>query len=191
MLCTDLYLTSNQQPATSNQQPATNNMNDWKDRLGVVFSTNNDFDYTHEQEEEQETLPPKQQILKVSLDRKKRKGKSVTLIANFIGSSDHSYPVLTCYDSDFETDVEDGTKDGINYLVGGNVTWVISGSGELESRNDVCSTYLTYLLEQSCDLNTNSSKITYINCTEEYGENYICENRDDVHIVTWNTCAPL
>ena len=64
-------------------------MNDWKDRLGVVFSTNNDFDYTHEQEEEQETLPPKQQILKVSLDRKKRKGKSVTLIANFIGSSDN------------------------------------------------------------------------------------------------------
>ena len=63
-------------------------MNDWKDRLGVVFSTNNDFDYTHEQEEEQETLPPKQQTLKVSLDRKKRKGKSVTLITNFVGSSD-------------------------------------------------------------------------------------------------------
>lgn len=58
---------------------------DWKKRLGVVFSTNPDFQYTAEREEEQVTLPPKQQNLKVSLDRKQRKGKSVTLVTGFIG----------------------------------------------------------------------------------------------------------
>ncbi|MBT3383396.1 MAG: translation initiation factor [Prolixibacteraceae bacterium] len=60
--------------------------NDWKDRLGVVFSTNSDFQYENENEEEQKTLPPQQQNLKVSLDRKKRKGKSVSLVTGFTGS---------------------------------------------------------------------------------------------------------
>lgn len=62
--------------------------NDWKDRLGVVFSTNPDFQYEKENDGEQETLPPQQQQLIVSLDRKKRKGKSVTLITDFVGSAD-------------------------------------------------------------------------------------------------------
>ena len=62
--------------------------NDWKDRLGVVFSTNPDYEYDNEQEEEQETIPANQQDLRVSLDRKKRKGKSVTLISGFIGSEE-------------------------------------------------------------------------------------------------------
>jgi len=62
--------------------------NDWKDRLGMVYSTNPDFQYEKESEGEQETLPPQQQQLKVSLDRKKRKGKSVTLITGFVGSAD-------------------------------------------------------------------------------------------------------
>ena len=62
--------------------------NDWKDRLGVVFSTNPDFEYEKEAEQEEETLAPQQQNLKVLLDRKKRKGKSVTLVTGFIGSND-------------------------------------------------------------------------------------------------------
>lgn len=62
--------------------------NDWKDRLGVVYSTNSDFSYDKEGQSEQETLPPQQQNLKVSLDRKKRKGKSVTLITGFTGSEE-------------------------------------------------------------------------------------------------------
>lgn len=58
---------------------------DWKERLGVVYSTNPEFQYEKDSEEEQETLPPQQQNLKVSLDRKKRKGKSVTLVTGFVG----------------------------------------------------------------------------------------------------------
>jgi translation initiation factor 1 len=62
--------------------------NDWKDRLGVVFSTNRDFKYHSEESEEKITLPPQQQNLKVQLDRKKRAGKSATLLTGFIGSDD-------------------------------------------------------------------------------------------------------
>jgi len=61
---------------------------DWKDRLGVVYSTNSDFNYEKETEEEQETLPPNQQNLKVQLDKKQRKGKAVTLITGFIGKDE-------------------------------------------------------------------------------------------------------
>jgi translation initiation factor 1 len=62
--------------------------NDWKDRLGMVYSTNPDFDYDNGEADEQETIPPQQQNLRVSLDRKKRKGKSVTLVAGFVGAPD-------------------------------------------------------------------------------------------------------
>jgi translation initiation factor 1 len=60
--------------------------NDWKDRLGMVYSTNPDFQYENDSDDEQDTLPPRQQNLRVMLDRKKRKGKSVTLVTGFVGS---------------------------------------------------------------------------------------------------------
>ena len=62
--------------------------NDWKDRLGVVFSTNRDFNFEKEGGEELQTLPPQQQNLKVQLDRKKRNGKNVTLITGFVGAEE-------------------------------------------------------------------------------------------------------
>ena len=62
--------------------------NDWKERLGMVYSTNPDFAYDNNEDDEQETIPPQQQNLKVSLDRKKRKGKSVTLVTGFVGTTD-------------------------------------------------------------------------------------------------------
>jgi translation initiation factor 1 len=61
---------------------------DWKERLGVVYSTNSDFNYDKEEQEKQETLSVNQQNLKVMLDRKQRKGKVVTLIEGFIGSDE-------------------------------------------------------------------------------------------------------
>ncbi|MCD4793472.1 MAG: translation initiation factor [Bacteroidales bacterium] len=61
---------------------------DWKDRLGMMYSTNPDFEYEYDAEEEQETLPPEEQNLKVEIDKKKRKGKTVTLISGFIGTDE-------------------------------------------------------------------------------------------------------
>jgi translation initiation factor 1 len=61
---------------------------DWKQRLGIVYSTNPDFSYEKGNNPEPDTLPPQQQNLLVSLDRKQRKGKSVTLIRGFIGKED-------------------------------------------------------------------------------------------------------
>ena len=61
---------------------------DWKDRLGVVYSTNSDYEYDHDSMDEADTLPPQQQQLRVSLDKKNRKGKAVTLITGFTGKED-------------------------------------------------------------------------------------------------------
>lgn len=62
--------------------------NDWKARLGMVYSTNPDFEYVTDEKEEAETLPPARQDLRVWLDRKQRAGKVVTLVRGFVGSSD-------------------------------------------------------------------------------------------------------
>lgn len=62
--------------------------NDWKKRLGVVFSTNPDFNYEEDVEVEQETLEPSKQNLIVSIDRKGRAGKQVTLVTGFVGTSE-------------------------------------------------------------------------------------------------------
>lgn len=57
-----------------------------KKKVGVVYSTNPDYQYEYEDDEPQvATLPPQQQKLRVSLDRKQRGGKQVTLVAGFVG----------------------------------------------------------------------------------------------------------
>ena len=45
--------------------------NDWKDRLGIVYSTNINFQYEIDDVEEQETLPPEQQKLRVQIEKSK------------------------------------------------------------------------------------------------------------------------
>lgn len=49
---------------------------DWKDRLNVVYSTNPDYNYEMDDDEEQATLEPSQQNLRVQLDRKTGAAKS-------------------------------------------------------------------------------------------------------------------
>ena len=63
-------------------------MNDWKQRLGMVYSTNPDFEYQTTEEEQPQTLPPAQQNLRVWLDRKQRGGKVVTLVKGFVGTDE-------------------------------------------------------------------------------------------------------
>ena len=60
--------------------------NDWKERLNVVYSTNPNFNYEMEDDEEQVTLEPALQNLRVQLDRKNRGGKVVTLINGYVGT---------------------------------------------------------------------------------------------------------
>ncbi|WP_346860254.1 translation initiation factor [uncultured Draconibacterium sp.] len=62
--------------------------NDWKERLGMVYSTNSDYEFNTGDDEVEETLPPQQQNLRVMLDRKKRKGKAVTLVTGFVGDAE-------------------------------------------------------------------------------------------------------
>lgn len=62
--------------------------NDWKSRLGVVYSTNPDFQYQGETTVEPETPEPAKQRLIVRIDRRQRAGKQVTLVEGFVGKSD-------------------------------------------------------------------------------------------------------
>lgn len=62
--------------------------NDWKKREGIVYSTDSNFGYGYQQNEEAQTLPPQQQNLRASLDKSGRAGKQVTLVTGFIGTSE-------------------------------------------------------------------------------------------------------
>ncbi len=64
------------------------NSNDWKDRLGVVYSTNANFSYESEEEEEPATLPANQQRLRTRIEKNHRGGKVVTIVAGFTGSEE-------------------------------------------------------------------------------------------------------
>lgn len=63
-----------------------NNGNDWKKRLGMVYSTNPDFQFETENVVEQETLPKQQQKLRINIEKKNRGGKVATIVKGFIGS---------------------------------------------------------------------------------------------------------
>ena len=62
--------------------------NDWKDRLGIVFSTNLDFEYEMDGLIEEETLPKQQQKLRVRIEKQGRGGKVVTVVDGFVGCTD-------------------------------------------------------------------------------------------------------
>lgn len=63
-------------------------MNDWKKRLNIVYSTNPDYHYNEDGDDVVETQPKDKQMLRISLDKRNRKGKAVTLITGFVGSED-------------------------------------------------------------------------------------------------------
>lgn len=61
-----------------------------KRRDGIVYSTNPDFrfDENNENQEEDSSIKPEEQTLYVWIDSKGRSGKTVTLIKGFRGSAD-------------------------------------------------------------------------------------------------------
>jgi translation initiation factor 1 len=60
--------------------------NDWKNRNGVVYSTNPDFGYTDPDISAPQTVEPNKQNLRVMLDTSMRAGKKVTMVTGFVGS---------------------------------------------------------------------------------------------------------
>ena len=59
-----------------------------KEKVNIVYSTNPDFQFQFDEEEDVDTLPKNQQKLYVSIDRKQRGGKEVTLVEGFVGTED-------------------------------------------------------------------------------------------------------
>lgn len=59
-----------------------------KKRVDVVYSTNPNYGYDFDNDSVEETLEPNAQNLRVLIDRKQRKGKSVTLVEGFVGTED-------------------------------------------------------------------------------------------------------
>lgn len=98
--------------------------------VGVVYSTNQDFEYSFDNEEVAETLAPEKQKLKIQLDKKSRAGKQVTLISGFVGN---------------EVDLETLSKKLKNICgCGGSVK-----EGEILIQGDVREKVLTWLIAQS------------------------------------------
>ncbi|HRF84946.1 MAG TPA: translation initiation factor [Alloprevotella sp.] len=84
--------------------------NDWKSRLGMVYSTNPDYVYEEDTLPETETLPKARQRLRVRMEKAGRKGKTVTLVTGFVGTEE-DLKVLSRY---LKTKLSTGgsTKDG-------------------------------------------------------------------------------
>lgn len=93
--------------------------NDWKDRLGVVFSTQPDFDYQNTKETtESDTLPKERQRLRVYTDKHNRRGKTVTLVDGFIGKSEDLKVLEKCLKTKCGTG--GSSKDG-QVIIQGNL----------------------------------------------------------------------
>lgn len=59
---------------------------DKKKRVGVVYSTNPDYEYEDDESHEDTTLHKNQQKLRLSMERAGRGGKTVTLVRGFVGT---------------------------------------------------------------------------------------------------------
>lgn len=106
-----------------------------KNKQGIVYSTDPDFEYV-EQYYEQETLPNNQQKLRVELDKKQRNGKKVTLITRFVGSQEDLITLSKVLKN--KCGVGGTVKDGYILIQGDfrdKVTDILIGAGYKVSHN--------------------------------------------------------
>ena len=61
---------------------------DRKKRIGVVYSTNPDYEYSDDSQEESDTLPKNQQKMRLNMERVGRGGKTVILVKGFVCSEE-------------------------------------------------------------------------------------------------------
>ncbi len=103
-----------------------------KDKLNF-YSTNPNFIWNNEEEEENVTLPPQQQKLRVKIDRKQRGGKEVTLINGFIGTDED----LAALGKTLKTKcgVGGSAKDGEIIIQGNHVDKIINLLIEMGYKN--------------------------------------------------------
>jgi len=111
--------------------------NDWKKRLGVVYSTRPDFEYETEAAPEAETPPPSRQSLTVRIDRRQRAGKQVTVVEGFVGAGDD----LAALGKELKVKCGVGgtAKDGLITLQGDlrdKVTLLLQGMGYKAKRGN-------------------------------------------------------
>lgn len=57
-----------------------------KERVNVVYSTNSSYEYETDAFEEEDTLPPNEQVLRVYIEKKGRGGKTASVVKGFVGS---------------------------------------------------------------------------------------------------------
>lgn len=62
--------------------------NNPRNAVGVVYSTNPDYEYQYDNPPQAETLPPAAQKLRVRMERNGRGGKTVTVVSGFVGTDD-------------------------------------------------------------------------------------------------------
>lgn len=89
-----------------------------KKKVNIVYSTNPDFNFDFDEDEQEETLSPNEQSLYVSIDRKQRKGKEVTLVEGFVGDPEDLKALGKMLKS--KCGVGGSVKDG-EILIQGNV----------------------------------------------------------------------
>ena len=96
-----------------------------KNRVNVVYSTNPYFNF-EDSSDDQITIPFNEQKLYVSIDRKNRRGKSVTLIEGFIGNDEDAKDLAKKLKQ--LCGVGGGFKNSVIYIQGDQKNKVVKGS---------------------------------------------------------------
>jgi translation initiation factor 1 len=90
--------------------------NSFKNRAGIVYSTRADYSYESDSAEPTSTLPCDTQSLRISIDRRHRGGKVVTLISGYVGTSSDLESL--CKHLKVSCGVGGSVKDGVILLQG-------------------------------------------------------------------------